>query len=187
MALISIVFVAYAGILPMASYTLTSWNLLSLRLLLAWAAEGSSSLLLRQAALVIRFPALVGNAVTVIVWWTVLVPVIWVLIGDAAKRRGFLLFNIKPFLLLVHLWNLPMALVDFVASGQEFYMFDLWCGFAVVVAYMVFYLNYLDRHGLHFYIVFTPRTPWCVVTYSAVLVIYKLVFDAANQFLISSI
>ncbi len=62
MALTTVAFVAFAGWLPLSSYTMTSWNLLCMRLLTAYFADGAPwhpSLTL--AARFLRFPALVGN------------------------------------------------------------------------------------------------------------------------------
>eukprot|EP01031_Cornospumella_fuschlensis_P048400 gene48400-59276_t len=60
------------GVWPFASYTLTSWNLLTVRLITAYLA-GSGWKAFIPIANLVRFPALVMNTVTVVVWWLALV------------------------------------------------------------------------------------------------------------------
>ena len=173
-----------AGAWPLASYTVTSWNLLAARLLFAALSSATGHPLVAVAAQALRFPALVGACITVSVWWLVLVPLIYFLLRKEPKRqRGFLLFNFSPMLLSLHLANLPIALADFAQAHTPLCFFDLWAGLAVCFCYILFYLNVLDRAGLHFYIVFTPRTPWVLLTYPAVLGLYVAVFAGANAWL----
>ena len=49
-------------------------------------------------------------------------------------------------------------------------------GLCLGMAYLIFYLTVLDPMGLHFYIVFTPRTALCVVSYTMVLCVYWCVW-----------
>jgi len=85
------------GVWVLASYTLTSWNLLTARFLLTYIANDASTFppsffslelvssvrdFARHAALVLRFPVLVMNSITVVVWWSLLVPVIHLLLAS---------------------------------------------------------------------------------------------------------
>lgn len=137
------------------------------------------SLLSRSA----KYPALIGNFVTVVVWWSMLVPLIYSLIKSKEGKRGFLLFNVSPMLLNIHFLNLPLAALEFIYSAQPLTLFDLWSGYAVAFAYVMFYLNVLDKKGWHFYIVFTPRTVFVLLTYPLVLSLYYANFTHFNEFL----
>jgi hypothetical protein len=125
----------------------------------------------------LRFPALVGCTITVTVWWLILTPLIHTLLDDPKKRKGFWTFNLSPMLINVHGLNIVMAAIEFLyAKESSLNFFDLWISFVIVLAYMIFYLLVLDARGLHFYIIFTPRTPLCIFTYSAVLLVYYLFY-----------
>jgi hypothetical protein len=174
-----------AGIWPMFSYTLTSWNLMTIRLISSFlAAAGWSS-----AAFVadtVRFPALVGCSITVSIWWAILVPLIDYLLSqdkDPSGRTFFWKWNTSAVLINVHLLNLPIAGIEFLASGTPLTFYDLWVALAVAFAYCLFYLNVLDPRGLHFYIIFTPRTAWCFISYILVLTAYYSFYHAWNQVL----
>ena len=183
MVVVASLLVRAVGLWPLLSYTVTSWNILALRLLMAAAASawGARLPVLCVVAQALRFPALVGACITVSVWWLVLVPAISALLSkEPEKQRGFILFNFSPLLLNVHLLNLPIAIADLLQSAAPLAFFDLWAGFVVMFLYIMMYLNYMDPMGLHFYIVFTPRTPWVVLTYSSVISLYYGYYRLAN-------
>ena len=180
--------VSSVGAWPLFSYTVTSWNLLAFRLLTSGLASATKSPLLAAVSLALRFPALVGACITVSVWWIVLVPIIYYLLKEPARRRGFLSFNFSPMLLNLHFLNLPIAMVDFLSSSTSTHtlkFFDLWMGFIIMFIYILFYLNVLDPSGLQFYPVFTPRSPLVLATYPLVLVLYWLCHRQANVLLLS--
>lgn len=162
------------GVWPLMSYTVTSWNLMTLRLLTAFVAGyqgGNSSWTL--VADMLRFPALIGCTITVCIWWLVLVPMIHHLLrADAASQRFFWVWSSSFRLINLHLVNLPLVAGEFLLSGHKMTFFDLWMAMAVAFLYVLFYLNILDANGFHFYIVFTPRTHYCVFTYGAVILLY---------------
>jgi hypothetical protein len=173
-----------AGWLPLASYTVTSWNILATRLLCCGYASLTGN---RNAIFIgslLRFPSLVGACITVSVWWSLLVPTIYMLLRKHPERqRGFLRFNFSPLLLNLHLLNLPISVIDFFTVGVPFTFFDLWAGITVCTAYILFYLNVLDRAGIHFYIIFTPRSVAVVLTYPLVIALYYGVYSIANRHL----
>lgn len=112
-----------------------------------------------------------------------LVPLIYGLIQTKEGKRGFMLFNVSPLLLNIHFLNLPLAVVEYIYSAKPLTLFDLWSGYVVVFAYVMFYLNYLDKKGWQFYIVFTPRTVFVLLTYPLVLSLYYVNFTHFNSFL----
>jgi hypothetical protein len=177
--------VSSVGAWPLFSYTVTSWNLLAFRLLTSGLASATKSPMLAAISLALRFPALVGACITVSVWWVVLVPTIYYLLKEPARRRGFLTFNFSPMLLNLHFLNLPIALLDFFSSSTQLKFFDLWTAFFVMFIYILFYLNVLDPAGLQFYPVFTPRTPLVLATYPLILALYVLCHRQANVLLLS--
>ena len=125
---------------PFVSYTIVSWSLLTTR---------NACLLFgcHKAAAALRFPSLVQNTVTVVVWWFVLVPAIYfTLPPDNAVRRGFIKFNKSPFLINVHLLNAPLALADtLLPPFRVLTAADLWLSMALAMLYCLFYLLVLDR------------------------------------------
>ena len=170
----------HSGPGPLVSYTMTSWNLLTLRLFTSyigslgvlWAYELSNMLL---------FPSLVGNSLTVVVWWLVLVPLITYLFNDAKAKKSFWEFNTSFMLLNVHLLNLFIAGADFLTYGRALNIFDLWMGLAVALLYILVYLLFLDPAGWHIYIILTPRTPWCAVVYSGIIALYVAFYAFWNE------
>lgn len=185
MLVVVLLLVRVAGAWPLASYTVLSWNLLSMRLLFAYLGSGTGNGWCQLFARCLRFPALVGACVTFSVWWIVLVPTIFKLLEeDKSRQRGFLAFNVSPLLLNLHLINLPIAVGEFYMTNQLLSFVDLWIGFVVALSYILFYLNVLDARGLHFYIVFTPRTPFALVTYPSVLLLYYFFFSVANSIVV---
>ena len=153
---IGIVYIA--GALPLASYTVTSWNLVTLRMLFAFIGRQLKSNILTAVASALRFPALVGSTVTVSVWWIILVPLIQSFMEKHEQRQKFWAFNTSFVLVNIHLLVLVFAGVEFLGSSLPLCFFDLWAGLFTAMIYFLFYLNVLDPAGLHFYIILTPRT-----------------------------
>lgn len=164
--------VATVGPWPFCSYTMVSWTLVTLRYLTrlgGWSAAASA----------LRFPSLVGNTITIIVWWLVLVPILLAALPKG-QRRGFAKFNGSFFLVNVHLLNGVLATADVLLAPRLLNMADLWIGIACGVAYLIFYLLVLDPRGLHFYIILTPRTRFSLVVYLSLLGCYYGVFCMWN-------
>jgi hypothetical protein len=86
----------------------------------------------------------------------------------------------------LHLLNLPLCAVEFLANGRCLTFFDLWTSLLVAFVYVMFYLNVLDAMGLHFYICFTPRTVWCWIPYGIILFSYMGIFNGWNHILSSA-
>ena len=166
--------VVVSGWWPLVSYTITSWNLLWLRMV--FAAFG-----LNDVARLFKFPCLVGCSITVIIWWVVLVPLLHHLIEEKQKRVEFWKFNTSFLLLNVHLLNLPLAGLEFFLSSSKLVFFDLWIGLLVAYVYIIFYLVFLDSKGIHLYIILTPRTHLCFLSYSIILSIYFLCYQWWNS------
>lgn len=160
----------YTGAWPMASYTMVTWTLLTLR---HWARALHVP---RAISEILRFPAVAGTVVTVVIWWLILVPVIYFFAPSDSIRKGFLKFNLSPFLLNVHLLNFPLCMIDHALSPRMFVTTDLWIGMVVGMLYLLFYLNVLDARGFHFYIILSPRTKLCALSFSTILIVYFVIW-----------
>ena len=172
--LILVAVICVSGWWPLVSYTITSWNLLWLRMTFA-------ALDMKFAARIFKFPSLVGCTITVTIWWTILVPLIHHLMEDKEKQAGFWKFNTSFLLLNVHLVNLPIAAAEFFYSASKLVFFDLWIALLIAFAYMMFYLGVLDARGIHLYIILTPRTHFCFISYSLILSIYYACYIQWNS------
>lgn len=175
----SFAFLIIAGLWPFTSYTLTSWNLMTLKLVSSYLAS-KNIIGMNVIANIVRYPALVGCSITVVIWWFVLVPIIsYCLYIDKTNPSGFSMFwkwNTSIPLINVHLINLPLIAIDFLGSRQLLTFFDLWISLLIALLYILFYLNVLDANGLHFYIILTPRTSLCVFVYAIILCIYYYLY-----------
>lgn len=142
------------GIWPMYSYTLTSWNLMTLRLLSAFLAMHG----VLGAAFVadaVRLAALTSCCITVFIWWTILTPLVTFLIReDVRELQFFWRFSLSIGMLNVHLFNLPIVAFEFLLTNRILTFFDIWCSLLAALVYCIVYLGILDARGLHFYIMF---------------------------------
>ncbi len=145
------------------TYTILSWSLLIVRLLLTCLAFVSEAAAL--GAEILRFPALVQNSVVVLVWWGVMVPFI-TLLKPPDERWQFVRWNLSFDLVNVHMLNMPAAAADYLASPRPPRLIDGWIVALLLFAYVVFYVLVLDRNQIHLYIPFTPRTHFCMLAYS---------------------
>lgn len=182
---LSITIVSYIkmGIWPFFSYTLTSWNLLAVRLITAFLA-GVGVPFASTVATIVRLPALIGCTITVTVWWGILTPLICHLIRKDKKQKEFFwAFNLSFALVNVHFLNLPIVVLEFLLSRQTLTFFDLWVSLLTALLYCLVYLNILDANGLHFYIIFTPRTHYCFIPYGLILASYYGLYLLANHLL----
>jgi hypothetical protein len=113
-----------SGIWPLASYTVLSWNLVILRLLLSYINNTNYFIDLNLEILTfitnsLLFPSLVGCSITVIVWWLLLFPTILYLIRhDTKKINYFWDFNTSFVLINIHLLNLPIIAIEFISVGK---------------------------------------------------------------------
>ena len=58
---------------------------------------------------------------------------------------------------------------------------DLWLGFVVAALYSIVYLFGLDRLGLHFYPIFSPRAAFSGVSYGLLFLLYYQIFKLGNH------
>lgn len=168
------------------TYTIQSLSLLTLRLVFAALGTLSSDVEIlapiRVIADVLRAPALIQATIVVSVWWLVLVPLVYYFIWDNPdQRQGFTNLNIQPFLVLIHLLNLPIAAVDFIGARQCLTTLDLWVSLAVGMGYLMFYLLALDANGIHLYAILSPRSFASGLVYLGLLGLYLGCFCLWNK------
>ena len=169
------------------TYTIQHFTLLTLRLLLSALSMAPGLSFLADLATVLRYPALCGTVVTVVIWWLVLVPIIHLgLRDDAKKRAGFWAFNMSPTLLIVHGLNFPVAIAEFMLSGVPLLPIDLWFGLLYAVLYLTFYLLVLDANHIFYYVILTPRIHASCLVYSGIAAMYVGIYNLANQMLLQA-
>ena len=173
---------------PFLSFTMQSWTLMTARYVLDFlggANLGSLSEYSTYISETIRFPALMQNSLTVTVWWLLLVPAfLFFTRNDPQKRKAFMEWNFGPFLVNVHLLNLPLAAIAHLLKPRFLVLSDLWNGLAMGLVYLLFYLFILDPLGMHFYIVLSPRTKWSTLTYTIMLAAIYGFYRAWNHALL---
>ncbi len=59
---------------------------------------------------------------------------------------------------------------------------DLWVAYAVVLLYSVLYYFLMDRLGMHFYPIFSPRTAFSVISITGVLGLYYFLYLKWNEY-----
>jgi hypothetical protein len=116
---------------------------------------------------------LIMNFVTWLVWWFVLFPGALAVFPPKAKR-WFIEFNKTFGLVNIHLLNLPIAIgaASLVHKAHVFSHADLWLGLLIGVLYLAFYLAFLERKGVHLYIVLTPRSWLGLASYALIFGLY---------------
>ncbi len=73
--------------------------------------------------------------------------------------------------------------MEFLASGVQLTYQDLHVSFVIGYLYVLYYLLFLDAKGIQLYLIFTPRTRWCVVTFSLLPALYVSFFKGYNYLL----
>jgi len=161
---------ATVGSWPIVSFTIISWLIMTSRLV--GVVLGPYSVGMHMLAEALRGPALFNAVIVFGVWWMVLVPLLTAFMPDHKKRMDFFKFNFSFFLVNVHALNLPLGLWSHYSTHRPLCLFDLWTALTLGMLYLMFYLMYLDPNGLHLYIILSPRTRFCVVSYTALISIH---------------
>jgi hypothetical protein len=87
-------------------------------------------------------------------------------------RRSFLAYFTKFRLIQVHVCNIFFAYMNGVCAcpGRQLTLADFMVSYAITVLYAIWYLLVLDRVGVHLYPIFSPRSPWVILTWSGLVV-----------------
>ena len=173
------------GPAPLVTYTITSWSLLTAHNVLSSVLPFFPALVpaLGPVREFLRFPVLVAHTVTFVIWNFVLAPAIYRIMPTPEKKRDFMKWILAPFMFEIHVFNYPIAVVSTLgeaAKRRPLVIDDLWCALLVAFYYALVYLFLLDRLGVHFYPIFSPRSKWCVVAWSSLFAIYLGTFNFWN-------
>eukprot|EP00977_Amphora_coffeiformis_P017368 scaffold5610_cov157-Amphora_coffeaeformis.AAC.2 len=161
-----------------ATYTVQSWTLLWMRhglcVLAPWAPWAA------RWAEYTRFPMICSATVTFVVWNVILMPVIYqVGMKTPEKKKGFLKFCFSFRLLQLHGFNIVYCIINvlWASPARQLETLDLLAALASVLVYMMWYLCCMDRLGIHFYPIFSPRIGWLVViSWTSAFLLYMGIF-----------
>ena len=86
-------------------------------------------------------------------------------------RKSFLAYFTKFRLIQVHVCNIVFAYLNGVrgSPSRELTLADFMASYSITVLYAMWYLLVLDRVGVHLYPIFSPRSPWMMLTWSSVI------------------
>jgi len=122
-------------------------------------------------------------SVTFVLWNFLLAPIMYFFFMKTVEKKAtFITWNLQFHMAEIHVLNYPIsvALTIVSSSSRLLTSVDLWAAFAVMLYYSLLYLLILDRLGVHLYPVFSPRSKFCVVGWSAVFLIYYFTYTFWN-------
>lgn len=162
-----------------STYTVQSWSYLVIRHGLTALSPllnptyKISSFLLRFNEF-LRFPALITATVTFFFWNFMIAPLIYFFVKTPKKRASFVNFSCSFVLIQLHIFNIVFAVLNTVSVSPRrlFQVEDLWCATCMCVGYGCFYLLILDRLGVHFYPILSPRTPYLILIGPTIVMLY---------------
>jgi hypothetical protein len=180
------------------TFTFWSWMLISLRHGLCAmvpffeTTKGDNTTNNNESSVVLymvemlRFPVLSTATIVFVVWNFILMPVILFLVKDSEKRRALLGYFFNRRLLQVHVGNIFAATLNGALVGPRRLRLgfgDLYISLSITVVYMIWYYFVLDRVGVHFYPIFSPRTPWVVAAWGMIFLGYIGAYSLWNSIL----
>ncbi|KAL7571820.1 hypothetical protein ACA910_002905 [Epithemia clementina (nom. ined.)] len=154
-----------------STYTIQSWTSLWIRHILCALAPFSSWAL--TWAEYLRFPVACSATCTFVIWNGLIFPYAYFIgLKTEEQKKGFYEFAFSFRLVQIHFFNLLFCVLNIVWTSpiRPLEWVDLNLAFVSAAAYMAWYLLVLDRLGVHFYPIFTPRVGWMVVTLWTMLV-----------------
>lgn len=151
------------------SYTLQSWTLIMARHTLSTLVPFYPSLAPYNEYL--RFPMLLQTTIVFVIWNFALMPAVFVQLHDKDTRKGFVDFCFNFLLANLHFMNLPFATMSGIwgSPARELDKIDLCVALLCSLQYVLFYLFLMDRLGMHFYFIFSPRSPLALFTWTTFL------------------
>ena len=164
-------------------YTIWSWTFTTLRYGLCAAAPFKP----QWNALneYIRFPMLVQATLTFGVWNAVIGPSIYAQMKTPAMKKSFCRFFGNALWRQMHVYNIVWAAVNGIwgSPGRSLTRSDFSVALAICLVYAYFYVLCLDRVGVHYYLVFSPRTPFALLSWSFAFGCYYACFPLWNTIL----
>lgn len=164
-------------------YTVWSWTFTFLRHGLCAAAPFKPEW--NEMSEQIRFPMLVQASVTFGVWNAAIGPSIYAQMTTPEAKKSYVDFFHSPLWNQLHVYNIVYAVINGVwgSPGRSLTKADFCLALALYIFYAYFYLVVLDRLGVHYYLVFSPRTPFALISWSILLACYYAAFPMWNTIL----
>ena len=172
-----------------ATFTIQSWTWMMVRHFLCVIAPWSPTA--RLWADWMRFPVAFSATTTFVLWNLLIFPIIYVFgMKTTKKRRAFLKFCFSFRMVNIHFVNMLLCCLNCGTwanpPSRPLDWFDFYLGFAYSMVYITWYLCVLDRLGVHFYPIFSPRLAgWkLVVAWSTLVGTLLACFVAWRHFLV---
>jgi len=166
--------VSRAGVWPMYTFTMWSWALIAIRFLAIFVGENVP--IIHFLGEFSHGPALINAVIVFVVWWMVLFPMIFFVLKSKKDRDFFFKFNASFNLINVHAVNIVLAYLIRTFIPRSLVLYDLWSTLTVSLFYTLLYLFIFDMNGYHFYIILSPRTHFCFLSYSLMLGIMAFIY-----------
>ena len=150
-------------------YTIWSWTFTTVRHGLCAAAPLlDSPTITLHVAEQLRFPMLVQATLTFGVWNAVIGPSIYRQMKTPATKQSFCRFFGNSLWRQMHVYNILWAALGGIwgSPGRSLTRSDFATALAICLVYAYFYVVCLDRLGVHYYLVFSPRTPFALVSWT---------------------
>lgn len=172
------------GVHAFMTYTCISWSMITVRhglsVLSPFLESDHWALHLHEA---LRFVSLCTATITFCIWNFALMPFLYFkTMPTPEKKKAFIKFCFSFKLTNLHVFNIFFAIANVIwSTPRTFHTQDLWCAFTCGLGYALFYLLILDRFGIHLYPVFSPRTNWVILTWTACFGCYMGTFRFWNM------
>jgi len=133
----------------------------------------------------IRFPMLVQATLTFAVWNAVIGPSIYAQMTTPEMKASFCRFFGNFLWRQMHVYNIVYAAVNGIwgSPGRSLTKSDFAVALAICLIYAYFYLVVMDRLGVHYYLVFSPRTPFALISWTLLFACYYACFPVWNVIL----
>ena len=158
-----------------ATYTIQSWTSLCARHVLCALAPFSSEAL--EWAEFSRFPVACSSTCTFVIWNAVIFPYAYLIgLKTEEQKKRFFQFAFSFRLVQIHFFNIVFCVLNILWASppRSLEWVDFALAFSLAIVYILWYLMLMDRLGVHFYPVFTPRVWWIVIPMWSFLVLAYL-------------
>ena len=150
-------------------------------------SNGSTTLILVNEG--IRFPMLVQATITSVLWNGMIGPSIQSQMKTSAMKQSFQQFFGNFLWKQLHVYNLVLAAINGIygSPNRKLQQVDFVVALTFCLIYAYFYLCVLDRIGVHYYAIFSPRTLYAIPTWTILFACYYLCFPLWNMIIQQSI
>jgi len=147
-------------------YTIWSWTFTTLRHGLCAMAPFAPHLNGINEQL--RFPMLAQATLTFGIWNAVIGPSIYAQMTTPAMKQSFCRFFGNPLWRQMHVYNILWTTINGLwgSPSRQLTQADFSVALGICLIYAYFYVLCLDRFGVHYYLVFSPRTPFALLSWT---------------------